>query len=80
MTTHQTVAGTRLDRRPATSQDSTAGLAVAALLLALVLGFSAADIHRHAPAAGPVMSSDGEAAMLDGRGLDGRGKWAGYLD
>lgn len=60
--------GTRNDR----GNDSTAGLAVAALLLALLLGFSATD--RQAPAAGPGMSEvDGETV------LDGRGKWGGYL-
>lgn len=54
--------------------DSTAGLAVIALLLALVLGFSAVDIHRQAPDAGPVVSSQQGQTVLDGRG-----KWAGYM-
>lgn len=57
------------------ASDQTAGLAVVALLLVLVLGFSAVDIQRQqAPDAHQVDSVSQERGLLDGRG-----KWGGYL-
>ncbi|MEM7043801.1 MAG: hypothetical protein AAF543_13405 [Pseudomonadota bacterium] len=54
--------------------DPSVGLAVLALLLALILGFSAADIQRERTVNSPVSSGDADAGILDGRG-----KWGGYL-
>ena len=72
MTTHQETTGRHVDHGIEGSQDSTVGLTVIAFLLALILGFSAAD--QHAPGGGAVTSLQQEKIALDGRG-----KWGGYL-
>lgn len=57
-----------------TAPNATLGYTIIALALALVLGLSAADIHRSDP--------NGAAQLQDvsptGLVLDGRGKWGGY--
>lgn len=67
------VAATRLDHRHDSTGDATAGLTVIALLLALVLGFSAADLK--APDAGSISGVQNAQPKLDGRG-----KWGGYME
>ncbi|MEM8950071.1 MAG: hypothetical protein AAGA21_05145 [Pseudomonadota bacterium] len=61
--------------RPACQTDNSAGLAVLALLLALTLGLSAADIQRERVSKAQAVSSAGTDMKI----LDGRGKWGGYL-
>lgn len=72
MSIHQETADRYVDHGFEKGQDSTAGLTVIALLLALILGFSAVDQHA---------SKEGSAASLNAEQvtLDGRGKWGGYL-
>ncbi len=72
MALHHDIAAVRLDHRDDSSSDGTAGLAVIALLLALVLGFSAAD--QQELDAGLATGAQGGQAELDGRG-----KWGGYM-
>ncbi len=72
MATSHNIAATRLEHHHDVGSDSTAGLTVIALLLALILGFSAAD--QHALDAGLKGGVEDVPPVLDGRG-----KWAGYL-
>ncbi len=74
MATNHDITTTHVEHRQHVSGDATAGLAVIAFLLALVLGFSAADIHRQAPNSG-LEAGAGDIQPV----LDGRGKWAGYF-
>ena len=57
-----------------TAPNATLGYTAIALALALVLGLSAADIHRP-DTTGTAQSQDVSAVAPV---LDGRGKWAGY--
>lgn len=74
MNANQPTAASGLGRGNDVGHDSTAGLTVVALLLALLLGFAAADINRQPPAAGSGNSLEAGQTVLDGRG-----KWGGYL-
>lgn len=75
MATDHALPFARPERHDHARHDATIGLTVLALLLALTLGFSAADIQRER------MLDAGHTGVLhEGqRPLDGRGKWAGYL-
>lgn len=56
-----------------TGPNATLGVSVAALALALLLGLSAADLHRHKSAAMEQAFPTPPAIEA----LDGRGKWSG---
>ena len=61
--------------RPAGGSDATIGLTIIAFLLALTLGFSAADIQRERAIGAQATNATTPAAAA----LDGRGKWGGYM-
>lgn len=75
MATNRDIIASSFEQRNAVVSEPTAGLAVVAFLLVLILGFSAIDIQRqHA------LDVDHADGLLQEHGLlDGRGKWGGYL-
>ncbi len=74
MATNHDIATTSLDQPITIARDSTAGLTVIALLLALVLGLTAIDIQHQRLLEATAAGESQRAA------LDGRGKWGGYIE
>lgn len=75
MATNHALPRTRLETGDDSQSYTRFGHIALALVLALVLGFSAIDIQRQRAA--DLSVSDG--ASEQERLLDGRGKWGGYL-
>lgn len=60
-------------KQHATASNATWGMFIVAALLALVIGLSAADVQRQRT------TEAGLDRQHDNLQLDGRGKWAGYM-
>lgn len=75
MATNHVLPSARLDGGQVATPKASAALAIIALLLALVLGFSAADIQNQRL---ENLSAAG-AVETDASIRDGRGKWGGYF-